>query len=121
VIVLAVVNARIKGACGHPTPDRYDNHLMTAICIASAPARLPFWFAAALSLANAAYGFFILPDSLERDQRRAIVVTPRQSLRSAEAVAFASRVAWTWDSCVPQHACWRRAVGIYVLYGSDRY
>src|SRR5262249_30987725 len=26
--------------------------------------RLPFWLAAALSLANAAYGFFILPESL---------------------------------------------------------
>lgn len=35
--------------------------------------RLPFWFAAILSLANATYGFFILPESLRREQRRAIV------------------------------------------------
>jgi DHA1 family tetracycline resistance protein-like MFS transporter len=32
--------------------------------------RLPFWAAAALSLANAMYGFFVLPESLPKDQRR---------------------------------------------------
>jgi MFS transporter, DHA1 family, tetracycline resistance protein len=31
--------------------------------------RLPFWVAAAFSLANAAYGYFILPESLPREQR----------------------------------------------------
>lgn len=31
--------------------------------------RAPFWAAAALSLANAAYGFFILPESLPPDRR----------------------------------------------------
>jgi DHA1 family tetracycline resistance protein-like MFS transporter len=33
--------------------------------------RAPFWGAAALSLANATYGFFILPESLPRDRRSA--------------------------------------------------
>jgi MFS transporter, DHA1 family, tetracycline resistance protein len=33
--------------------------------------RAPFWGAAALSLANAAYGFFILPESLPPDRRSA--------------------------------------------------
>jgi DHA1 family tetracycline resistance protein-like MFS transporter len=33
--------------------------------------RLPFWIAAALSLANAAYGFFILPESLPPERRKA--------------------------------------------------
>jgi DHA1 family tetracycline resistance protein-like MFS transporter len=32
--------------------------------------RLPFWVAAALSLANALYGYFILPESLPPDRRR---------------------------------------------------
>jgi DHA1 family tetracycline resistance protein-like MFS transporter len=32
--------------------------------------RLPFWTAGALSLANAAYGFFILPESLPPEKRR---------------------------------------------------
>lgn len=31
--------------------------------------RFPFWFAAALSLANAIYGFFFLPESLPQDRR----------------------------------------------------
>jgi DHA1 family tetracycline resistance protein-like MFS transporter len=31
--------------------------------------RLPFWVAAGLSLTNALYGFFILPESLPRDKR----------------------------------------------------
>ena len=31
---------------------------------------LPFWVAAGLSLANAAYGFFVLPESLPRERRR---------------------------------------------------
>jgi DHA1 family tetracycline resistance protein-like MFS transporter len=31
--------------------------------------RLPFWIAAGLSLANALYGFFILPESLPRERR----------------------------------------------------
>ncbi|WP_207476907.1 TCR/Tet family MFS transporter [Arenibaculum pallidiluteum] len=33
--------------------------------------RLPFWAAAGLTLLNAAYGFFILPESLPREQRAA--------------------------------------------------
>ncbi|HYV87622.1 MAG TPA: TCR/Tet family MFS transporter [Candidatus Polarisedimenticolia bacterium] len=32
--------------------------------------RIPFWFAGALSLANFAYGFFVLPESLAQDRRR---------------------------------------------------
>lgn len=32
--------------------------------------RLPFWVAAGLSLANTAYGFFILPESLPRERRK---------------------------------------------------
>ncbi len=34
--------------------------------------RLPFYAAAALSLVNAAYGFFVLPESLPRDRRKPI-------------------------------------------------
>jgi DHA1 family tetracycline resistance protein-like MFS transporter len=33
--------------------------------------RLPFWIAAGLSLANAAYGLFVLPESLPREKRMA--------------------------------------------------
>jgi DHA1 family tetracycline resistance protein-like MFS transporter len=40
--------------------------------------RLPFWAAAALSLANALYGFFILPESLPAERR-----TPKIAWRAA--------------------------------------
>jgi MFS transporter, DHA1 family, tetracycline resistance protein len=43
--------------------------------------RLPFWVAAGLSLANAAYGFFILPESLPRERR-----TPKLEWRSANPI-----------------------------------
>jgi DHA1 family tetracycline resistance protein-like MFS transporter len=35
--------------------------------------RLPFWIAAGMSIANAAYGFFILPESLPRERRAKFV------------------------------------------------
>lgn len=34
--------------------------------------RLPFWVAAGLSLANAAYGYFVLPESLPKEKRGAV-------------------------------------------------
>lgn len=39
--------------------------------LGSVDPRLPFWVAAALSLLNAAYGIFVLPESLPLDRRRA--------------------------------------------------
>jgi MFS transporter, DHA1 family, tetracycline resistance protein len=37
--------------------------------LGGADPRLPFWVAAALSLANAAYGYFVLPESLPKEKR----------------------------------------------------
>jgi DHA1 family tetracycline resistance protein-like MFS transporter len=67
--------------------------------------RLPFWAAAGLSLTNAMYGFFVLPESLGADKRaafswmRANPVGSLQLLRSypgvlsLSGVAFLSRLA----------------------------
>ena len=49
--------------------------------------RLPFWVSAALSLANAAYGFFILPESLPPENR-----TKKLDLRRAQPFAALSRL-----------------------------
>lgn len=38
--------------------------------LGNADLRLPFWVAAAFSLLNTAYGFFVLPESLEPEKRR---------------------------------------------------
>jgi DHA1 family tetracycline resistance protein-like MFS transporter len=44
--------------------------------------RYPFWAAAALSLANALYGFFILPESLPKDRRAAFSLRKANPLGS---------------------------------------
>lgn len=83
--------------------------------------RLPFWFAAALSLANAIYGFFVLPESLRQEQRRAIVwrranplgalklLRSHHELLGLATVGFLSLLA---GAVLPS---------IYVLYVSLRY
>jgi DHA1 family tetracycline resistance protein-like MFS transporter len=47
--------------------------------------RLPFWIAAGLSVVNACYGFFVLPESLSREHRAAVLdwrrANPLSSLR----------------------------------------
>jgi DHA1 family tetracycline resistance protein-like MFS transporter len=46
--------------------------------------RLPFWLAAALTLLNAAYGYFLLPESLPKENRKAFAwsrANPLGSLR----------------------------------------
>jgi DHA1 family tetracycline resistance protein-like MFS transporter len=47
--------------------------------------RLPFWVAAALSLANAAYGLFVLPESLPAERRQ-----PRFAWRTANPLGSLS-------------------------------
>jgi MFS transporter, DHA1 family, tetracycline resistance protein len=67
--------------------------------------RLPFWGAAALSLVNACYGFFVLPESLARDKRMAfswkranpvgslVLLRSHYELFGLAAVAFFSYLA----------------------------
>jgi DHA1 family tetracycline resistance protein-like MFS transporter len=67
--------------------------------------RLPFWAAAALSLANACYGLFVLPESLPPEKRRPFewrraspmgslrLLRSRPSLLGLAGVAFLSSVA----------------------------
>jgi DHA1 family tetracycline resistance protein-like MFS transporter len=42
--------------------------------LGNADPRLPFWVAGGLSLTNALYGYFVLPESLSRDKRRAFTL-----------------------------------------------
>ena len=57
--------------------------------------RLPFWVAAGLSLTNALYGLFVLPESLPRERRSAVLVAQGESGRRAAAAALASRAVGT--------------------------
>ena len=82
--------------------------------------RLPFWVAGALSLLNAAYGFFILPESLAIEQRKAfsfrranpvgslVLLRSHPELFRLSAIQFIGYTA-------------HEVVQIYVLYAIYRY
>ena len=53
--------------------------------------RLAFWIAAALSLANWLWGYFFVPESLAKNQRKEFKLRPREPGRLAQAIAFSSR------------------------------
>ncbi len=50
--------------------------------LGSADPRLPFWFAAALSLGSTAYGYFVLPESLPPEKRQPFAWTRASPLGS---------------------------------------
>ena len=83
--------------------------------------RLPFWAAAALSLTNALYGFFILPESLPRERRAPIVwskANPLGSLallRSQRALLGLAAVAFLYNIAHDS------LPSVFVLYTDYRY
>ncbi len=82
--------------------------------------RLPFWAAAALSLANAAYGLFVLPESLPRERRqhapgRAGPFGALRLLRSRRSVSTLAA------ACFLSYAAHEVLPSIFVLYGDHRY
>lgn len=89
--------------------------------LGSANPRLPFWVAAALTLANAMYGLFVLPESLPRDKRagfkwsRANPLGSLELLRSKpQLMGLASLNFLYW---VAHHSL----TSVFVLYAGYRY
>jgi DHA1 family tetracycline resistance protein-like MFS transporter len=83
--------------------------------------RLPFWVAAGLTLANAMYGLFVLPESLPRDERagfrlsRANPLGALQLLRSRpQLMGLASLNFLYW---IAHHSL----TSVFVLYAGYRY
>ncbi|NQW03247.1 MAG: TCR/Tet family MFS transporter [Acidobacteria bacterium] len=83
--------------------------------------RLPFWVAAGLALVNAAYGYFVLPESLPVERRKAFSwsrVNPLGSLRLLRSrrelfgIATVSVFYYLAHHVLPS---------VFVLYGSYRY
>jgi DHA1 family tetracycline resistance protein-like MFS transporter len=82
--------------------------------------RAPFWAAAALSLANFAYGFFILPESLPRERRSAFQVHAASPLgalrfvreRGLSPLAVAALLCYLAHDSVP---------AVFVLYTQYRF
>jgi DHA1 family tetracycline resistance protein-like MFS transporter len=83
--------------------------------------RLPFWAAAALSLANAMYGLFVLPESLPPDRRRAFEwkrANPLGSLRLLRSHPELSGLAGVVFLSNLAHAA---LPATFVLYAGYRY
>jgi DHA1 family tetracycline resistance protein-like MFS transporter len=83
--------------------------------------RLPFWVAAGLSLANAAYGIFVLPESLVTESRERFSWRKANPLGSFELLIGAPGLLRL--ACV-HFLFWlsRMALtSVFVLYGSYRY
>jgi len=89
--------------------------------LGSVDPRLPFWAAALFSLANAAYGYFVLPESLAPDRRRPFEwrrANPLGSLRFLRShrevfgLAGASFLSNLTHSVLP---------AVFVLYAAYRY
>ena len=83
--------------------------------------RLPFWIAAALSLVNAAYGFFILPESLPPERRAAVQwqkanpIGALSLLRSQPAILGLAAAAFLY------FIAHESLPSIFVLYATYRY
>lgn len=83
--------------------------------------RLPFWVAAALSLANALYGLFVLPESLPPERRKSFQwrsanpVGALKLLRSRPGVLGLASVNFIY------HLAHIALPSVFVLYGSYRY
>ncbi len=83
--------------------------------------RLPFWVAAALSLANATYGYFVLPESLPRDRRAAF---SWQKANPFGALALLQSNAQLWGLAIVQflfHIAHAALPAVFVLYAGYRY
>ncbi|MBL9037440.1 MAG: TCR/Tet family MFS transporter [Archangium sp.] len=83
--------------------------------------RMPFWFAAVLSLANFAYGFFVLPESLPPERRtpfswaKANPIGSLQLLRSRPGLMGLVSVAFFY------HVAHSVYPSVFVLYAKHRY
>jgi DHA1 family tetracycline resistance protein-like MFS transporter len=83
--------------------------------------RLPFWAAAGASLVNAAYGFFVLPESLPPERRRAFEwkrANPVGSLRFLRAHREITGLAGAAFLSSVAHAV---LPAVFVLYAAYRY
>jgi DHA1 family tetracycline resistance protein-like MFS transporter len=84
-------------------------------------ARLPFWAAAALSLANAAYGYFVLPESLPRDRRAPFRLKRANPVGSLVLLRGQRRLAWLGVVNLLTQLARVALPSAAVLYATDRY
>jgi len=83
--------------------------------------RLPFWVAGGLAVANATYGYFVLPESLAADKRspfRWRRANPVGALRLLRSQGVLTRLALVYLCYLLAHQVLQ---SVFVLYGGYRY
>jgi MFS transporter, DHA1 family, tetracycline resistance protein len=83
--------------------------------------RLPFWLAAALSLLNAAYGYFILPESLPVENRRKFSFKRANPLGSLQMLRSHPELLGLASIVLLYQLAHQVLQSVFVLYGSHRY
>jgi MFS transporter, DHA1 family, tetracycline resistance protein len=89
--------------------------------LGSADPRLPFWVAAALSLANAAYGYFVLPESLPKENRARFSWAKANPLGALRLLRSNDQL---WGLAAVQflfHVAHAALPAVFVLYSGYRY
>jgi MFS transporter, DHA1 family, tetracycline resistance protein len=83
--------------------------------------RYPFWAAAAMSLLNFCYGYFVLPESLQPEKRAAFSWTRANPVNSLKLL-LGNRQLWSFGSAVffsqLAHTVLR---AVFVLYAANRF
>jgi DHA1 family tetracycline resistance protein-like MFS transporter len=83
--------------------------------------RLPFWFAAGLSLANAAYSFFLLPESLPHERRNAMIWRRANPFGSLQLLRSHPQLTGLASVSFLNTLAGVVLPSIYVLYVEERY
>ncbi len=83
--------------------------------------RLPFWAAAGLSLANFAYGFFILPESLPRESRAAFDWRKANPLGALKLLASHPALLGLAAATLLSRIAHDSLPSTFVLYADHRY
>jgi MFS transporter, DHA1 family, tetracycline resistance protein len=89
--------------------------------LGDADPRLPFWVAAVLSLANAAYGYFVLPESLPREHRMIFHWSRANPLGSLRLLATHRQLLGLAGVAFLYHLAHVVLPAVAVLYTSYRY
>lgn len=83
--------------------------------------RLPFWAAAGLSLLNAAYGFFVLPESLKKENRTAFSWSRANPLGALKLLRSNRAILVLALSCTLSFLAHESLPSMWVLYTDYRY
>jgi DHA1 family tetracycline resistance protein-like MFS transporter len=83
--------------------------------------RIPLWAAAALSLVNALYGFFVLPESLPPERRSSLVLAKANPLGTLELFRTAPALIGLATVAFVELLAHESLPGVFVLYADSRY